>query len=65
MRWLLAHSNQFGQMPESFSADDPRQCQVNPLVWVCAETVAALAILGTADGELEGRLPGSARFLDT
>ncbi len=64
VRWLTGHANQFGQMPESFSADHPDQCQVNPLVWGCAEAVAALAILATQDGHVTGRLDGADRFLE-
>jgi len=45
-------------MPEAVDADNPHHCFVNPLVWGCAESVGALAILATADGHRPGRLPG-------
>lgn len=63
VHWLVAHSNQYGLMPEAIDADDEGRCYVNPLVWGCAETAAALAILATRDGHLPGRLPGAERFL--
>ena len=59
LRWLLGHSNGYGQMPEAVDADNPRQAFVDPLVWGCAEAVSALAILTTADGHRPGRLPGA------
>jgi len=46
LRWLNEHANEYGLMPEAFSGDDPSQCYINPLVWACAEVVAALHVNG-------------------
>jgi len=45
LRWLDKHANDYGLMPEAFSADNPGQCYINPLVWACAEVVAALHVV--------------------
>lgn len=44
LRWLMNHSNQYGLMPEAIDATDESRCFVNPLVWGCAEVVAAIAM---------------------
>lgn len=44
LHWLMAHSNQYGLMPEAIDGDNEAIVHVNPLVWGCAETVSALAI---------------------
>ncbi len=46
LNWLKGHANLYGLMPEAFSADKPEQCYINPLVWACAEVVAALHVTG-------------------
>lgn len=52
LRWLMTHSNQYGLMPEAVDGDDESICHVNPLVWGCAETVAAIAIRTNTGGRL-------------
>lgn len=52
LRWLLERSNQYGLMPEAINADDEAIAHVNPLVWGCAETVAAIAIQTNTGGAI-------------
>lgn len=52
MRWLIDHSNQYGLMPEAVDGDDEAIAHVNPLVWACAETVAAIAIQSKTGGAI-------------
>ncbi|VAW21239.1 hypothetical protein MNBD_ALPHA12-1307 [hydrothermal vent metagenome] len=49
LKWLEGHANCYGLMPEAFSADNPNICYINPLVWACAEVVAALHVSGGND----------------
>lgn len=44
LNWLKQHSNDYGLMPEAFSADEVNICYINPLVWACAEVVSMLHI---------------------
>ncbi len=49
LKWLEAHANAYGLMPEAFSADNPDQCYINPLVWACAEVVSTLHVRGLGE----------------
>ncbi|MFZ5815042.1 MAG: hypothetical protein ACOY93_07025 [Bacillota bacterium] len=53
LAWLIAHANQYGLMPEAIDAADESVCFVNPLVWGCAEAVAAVAIRSPHGGEAD------------
>jgi hypothetical protein len=44
LAWLASHSNKYGLLPEAIDADDEANCFINPLVWACAEFLAALHI---------------------
>lgn len=39
-KWIVAHSNNYGLLPEAVSADNENLPFINPLIWACGEFVS-------------------------